>query len=539
MPFRRLPFLALAFGSYVLSLAHADDLTIIEIKTLRGQMKYDLEEFRVPPGGSVRLTLKNEDDMHHNLIICKPGKDIEQEVAKKAWELGAAGFEKQWIPEHPALLFATPMADPQKSVTLEFIAPSEPGIYPYVCSLPGHSMIMNGKMIVAEGGTLGGKNGLIDLTFMLYEGNWDRLPDFSSLTPIATDHVKEGLVTLTVAKKLKNGFGIVFRGKLKVPADADYEFKLRSDDGSRLSLDGKELINHDGIHEAKEKKGVVNLTKGSHDLELQYFDKAGQKELQLSWSGPSFKDLPLSDIKAKRNKRAIPEGMPLAPSNGEAIIYRNFIEGAGPRAIGVGYPGGVNLAYDADQMRVALVWQGGFIDAARHWTGRGQGFQPPLGYNIYSCVEGAPLAQLASPSDPWPDTARKPSKQQPDNGYVFKGYRLDGTGRFPEFRYLFEDFKVTDLPSPAGSLENNNASIKRKITVGGNNDGEDLYFRAAKGTTIEKLAAGVFRIDDKISITVSAGSEPTVRDSEGKKELLVPIKPEGGSAQVELTYSWN
>ncbi len=62
------------------------------------------------------------------------------------------------------------------------------------------------------------------------------------------------------------------------------------------------------------------------------------------------------------------------------IIYRNFIQGVNARAIAVGYPGGVNAAFDADFCNVGLIWRGGFIDAKRHWTDRGGGFQPPLGY---------------------------------------------------------------------------------------------------------------------------------------------------------------
>src|SRR5207237_1507830 len=65
----------------------------------------------------------------------------------------------------------------------------------------------------------------------------------------------------------------------------------------------------------------------------------------------------------------------------EAVIYRNFIDGAGTRAIGVGYPEKLNLAFDANNVRLAMLWHGGFIDAARHWTARGAGVERPLGAN--------------------------------------------------------------------------------------------------------------------------------------------------------------
>src|SRR5262249_4227592 len=93
--------------------------------------------------------------------------------------------------------------------------------------------------------------------------------------------------------------------------------------------------------------------------------------------------------------------IPLVPVAG-AILYRNFIAGAGTRAIAVGYPEKAHLAFDANDLRIALLWQGAFIDAGRHWTDRGDGFQGPLGDNILRLHAGAPFAVLARPQDAWP-----------------------------------------------------------------------------------------------------------------------------------------
>ena len=97
-------------------------------------------------------------------------------------------------------------------------------------------------------------------------------------------------------------------------------------------------------------------------------------------------------------RRRLPLGLggssiPLEPTT-TAIIYRNFIEGAGNRAIGVGYPEKANLAFDANEVRLALLWQGAFIDAARHWTDRGEGFEGPLGDNVLRLHGGAAFAVL-------------------------------------------------------------------------------------------------------------------------------------------------
>ena len=194
-----------------------------------------------------------------------------------------------------------------------------------------------------------------------------------------------------------------------------------------------------------------------------------------------------------------------------------------------------NIAYDADQMRLALVWQGAFIDAARHWNGRGQGFQPPLGYNVYQCVEGVPFAHLESSDTPWPDTARKTSEQRPDNGYVFKGYRLDER-RFPEFRYLFEGEPVTDFCDPVVAAGDGEPRLVRTIRLAGN--ATDLYFRAASADSIERNAAGEFLIDgDKARMRLEcAGSEPIIRDGGGKQELLIPIRFRDGKATLVQTF---
>src|SRR5436190_11393384 len=121
-------------------------------------------------------------------------------------------------------------------------------------------------------------------------------------------------------------------------------------------------------------------------------------------------------------KPRVPAGLgqhsiPLEPTTG-AILYRNFIEGAGTRAIAVGYPEKVHLAFDANEMRPALLWQGGFIDAGRHWSDRGAGFEGPLGDDVLHLHGGAACAVLARPEEAWPAAAPK------SLGYRFLGYRL-------------------------------------------------------------------------------------------------------------------
>ncbi|MFJ5036522.1 family 16 glycoside hydrolase [Streptomyces parvulus] len=75
-------------------------------------------------------------------------------------------------------------------------------------------------------------------------------------------------------------------GYLVAPRDGTYAFRLVSDDGSRLTLDGSTVIDHDGLHGAEPKDGTVELTAGTHPLRIEHFDRGGGQQLQLSWMPP-------------------------------------------------------------------------------------------------------------------------------------------------------------------------------------------------------------------------------------------------------------
>ena len=69
--------------------------------------------------------------MHHNLAITKRGKGNDLKVAQEAWKLGADGFAKHWIPDHPDLLFSTKWLI-LTPLSLYFTAPKQENIHMYV-----------------------------------------------------------------------------------------------------------------------------------------------------------------------------------------------------------------------------------------------------------------------------------------------------------------------------------------------------------------------------------------------------------------------
>ena len=91
----------------------------------------------------------------------------------------------------------------------------------------------------------------------------------------------------------KEGFALRFRGYIRAPRTGVYVFYLGSDDGSRLSVAGREIIVNDGIHGLAEEKAEIALTQGWHAIEVDYFQVDGDKVLDLSWRGPGFPKSPV------------------------------------------------------------------------------------------------------------------------------------------------------------------------------------------------------------------------------------------------------
>ena len=77
------------------------------------------------------------------------------------------------------------------------------------------------------------------------------------------------------------GFGLHFRGYLRVPFDDLYYFELTSDDGSQLLLKEEVVIDHDGYHGATARTGAMGLARGYHRLRVLYFQGGGGRQLAL------------------------------------------------------------------------------------------------------------------------------------------------------------------------------------------------------------------------------------------------------------------
>ncbi|MCF6176201.1 MAG: PA14 domain-containing protein [Victivallaceae bacterium] len=108
--------------------------------------------------------------------------------------------------------------------------------------------------------------------------NTDRLPDFSAMTAIGTIYIpkldipKRAFTTgFPGVDKRFEWFGIRYIGAFKLQQGGQYKFRLASDDGSKLWINNKLIINNDGVHSPSSKSGTVDLSAGQHLIQVDYF----------------------------------------------------------------------------------------------------------------------------------------------------------------------------------------------------------------------------------------------------------------------------
>jgi cytochrome c len=97
----------------------------------------------------------------------------------------------------------------------------------------------------------------------------------------------------------KDNFALSATGYLFLDKDDNIVFQLSSDDGSRLFIDNKELITHDGWHGMEPKEAEVALRAGYHPIRIDYFQAGGGRGISLKWArfgNPGFKVISESNL---------------------------------------------------------------------------------------------------------------------------------------------------------------------------------------------------------------------------------------------------
>lgn len=146
------------------------------------------------------------------------------------------------------------------------------------------------------------------LNCQYYRGNWKTLPDFDKLKPAAASVVP----TIGVgAYAGKENYALRFTGYIEVPGDGVYMFSTRSDDGSRLYIGERLVVDNDGLHAVVEKRGFIPLQAGKHPIVVTYFQGPGDAELKAFYEGPGIarREIPATAL-FHRGQESAPAGNP-------------------------------------------------------------------------------------------------------------------------------------------------------------------------------------------------------------------------------------
>jgi mono/diheme cytochrome c family protein len=375
------------------------------------------------------------------------------------------------------------------------------------------------------------KSPLKHLVATVYEGKWKEMPDFSKLKPVLMEDFNVGILDPAQSGR-KDGFAVVWTAQFEAAEEGKYIFTFDCDDFGALYVGGERIAEVKGIGPVggRAKEVPVMLKKGLTPLRVEFVEFEGNEVVVLAVKGPKDKSpRALSNTKVKVIKEKV--SIPIQPKDGVAAIYRNFIDKITPRAIGIGFPNGLNLAYSADNLAAELFWSGKFMDGGHHWTDRGAGNEPPAGTNVIKLSDGQGVLLEGSAGNVVRFVREKQGKEwafAPVNvAAEFKGYDLDKSGN-PTFRSAGEGFAVTDAWLP--EEHSGKASLTRTLKVTGDKAVTIVLARdlAVSGPTdgVSEIAGGLL---------VRAVSGPAPKANANDKTLTVTLKP--GDTAV-LGYSF-
>jgi len=121
------------------------------------------------------------------------------------------------------------------------------------------------------------------LQVAVYEGQFKSTDDLIKAKPARTlthpDFTKP-------ANTRENNFALTYSGYIEIPKTGIWTFYTKSDDGSRLWIGDKLVVENDGLHGASERSGAIALAKGKHPIKVAYFQRGGDAELTVSCDGP-------------------------------------------------------------------------------------------------------------------------------------------------------------------------------------------------------------------------------------------------------------
>jgi putative heme-binding domain-containing protein len=123
---------------------------VVRLATVPEQMLFDKERIVVKAGKPVEIFFDNNDLMPHNFVVTRPGSLEEIGMLAESTATQPGALERGYVPQSNKILLKSQLIQPRNSEKLRWTAPEQPGVYPYVCTYPGHWRRMYGALYVVE-----------------------------------------------------------------------------------------------------------------------------------------------------------------------------------------------------------------------------------------------------------------------------------------------------------------------------------------------------------------------------------------------------
>ena len=126
------------------------DVRVIAISTVPYRMIYDQAQIAVEAGKPIEFRFSNIDHMPHNLTVALPGSMEEVGLLAEETAQDADAMARQYVPKTDKILVASRLLQPGDSQAISFEVPKQPGVYPIICTYPGHWRRMYAALYVVE-----------------------------------------------------------------------------------------------------------------------------------------------------------------------------------------------------------------------------------------------------------------------------------------------------------------------------------------------------------------------------------------------------
>lgn len=339
---------------------------------------------------------------------------------------------------------------------------------------------------------------LSGLTYKLYEGKFDYIPNFDSLPLLDSGEVVD-FSNLTELAGYNDGVNLVFEGVLEVPTTGTYLFETIIDDGGDLYIDNNLVVPNEGDPGYGLERGLVALEAGSHTFRQTFYQEVWSAYLVINVEGPGMEKHAIPMVEQTVEEERRPEQKLSVEVKDRPELIRAFVNHKGTKRthiLSTGSPEGIHYSFDTRNDQLLNIWRGGYADVSKMWINRGE-------------------EQLLQPMGAVLEL------EESDLAFHPLGYDLSEAG-YPVYRYQLGTAIILDKSEPE------NGMLKRTLTA----EQGELDMPIAIGQEIIPISGGWYAVDQLYFIKLDSGEGTLSRDG---SKLMVRV--EGGQS-ISYLINW-